>query len=112
MKLPWPLIPWLFFPNVLVSVCLCVGMCVYLSGLVGRSWEEAGKGSSRQGWSWLPLTEQKEEPLSLPTLLSFWARALLLPCQKNNTHTSRLHTGFYMEPTISKLQNTLKDLFL
>lgn len=48
----------------------CVGMCVYLSGLVGRSWVEAGRGSSRQGWSRLLLIVEMEEPLSLPTLLS------------------------------------------
>lgn len=45
-------------------------MCVYLSGLVGRSCGEAGRGSSRHGWSWLLLSVHTEEPLSLPTLLS------------------------------------------
>lgn len=70
-------------PNIWVSEWACAFRCVYLSGLVGLRWEELDKGSSRQGWSWLLLTVQMEEPLSLPSLFSLWALALLLPCQEH-----------------------------
>lgn len=101
----WLLTPFKYKEKIIVRTVGVSMYCnVYLSGLVGRRWIEVGRVSFMQGWSWLLLTVQMDEPLSLPTLLSLWALALVLPCK--NTRQDYIECAFFYSLTL-KIEDPL-----